>query len=144
MTTPILTLDEMVQAQANPYLIFNEAARALEKAAASGVTKIVTDATVERTLTLSDWGAYIRMTSDLLNDVVVPDDATLGIEATDTFAVHVRMAGLGDTAFVASSDVVINALSLVMPEQHSTATLIHVGANEWDLIIGGTAAASSV
>ena len=135
-TTPILDLDEMVQAQANAYLIFNEAIRALERVSASGFTRIIHDATAEHTIAGDEWGAYLRMTSASANDVVVPDDATLGIAASDPFVIKVFQAGAGETSFLAESGVSINAGALTIPAQYDAATLIHVGADEWDLIAG--------
>ena len=133
-TTPILEIYEMVQAQANAYLIFNEAIRALEVQLGRGFTTVETDATAEHTVVLADRGKWLRMTSASPNDVTIPDDATLGIVAGDPFTLHVRAAGTGGTSIVAESGVTINAKSLDLLEENDTVTLIHVGADEWDLV----------
>lgn len=132
MTTPIMDLTEMVQAQAHPYVLFNEAVRALEKLAGGAIRALVTDATVEHTVDLTEWGALIRMTSGSANDVVIPTDATLGIAATDLFQVRVRMAGAGVTTIAPESEVTVNGTLTLSADQ--TVLLVHIGEDEWDLI----------
>lgn len=135
-TTPILEMEEMVQAQANPYLLFNAAIRELEKAIGVGITKIVPDATANRDIIESDWGAYIRMTN-AGPTVTVPENATLGVTAGGPlhFVCHIRAHG-GPLTFVPeSTNVVINAATLDL-DLDGTATLVNVAEDEWDLIIG--------
>lgn len=133
MTTPIMGLTEMVQAQAHPFVLFNEAARALEKLAGGAVRAVATDATASHTVLLSEWGALLRMTSGSANDVVIPTDATLDITAGTLLQIRVRMAGAGVTTIAPAGGVTVNAASLVMT-QHQTVLLVHIGANAWDLI----------
>lgn len=132
MTTPIMGLTEMVQAQAHPYVLFNEAVRALEKLAGGAIRALVTDATAAHTLDLAEWGALIRMTSGSANDMVIPTDATLGISATDLFQVRVRMAGAGVTTIAPAVGVTVNGTLTLSANQ--TVLLVHIGANTWDLI----------
>lgn len=137
-TTPLLEIPEMVQAQQNPYVIFNQAVRILEKAAGVGLTKIIDVSASNHNIVESNWGAYIRMTSGTAQTVTVPENATLGVVAGGPlhFAVHFRGAGAGGVTFVEeSTNVIIHAATLELGV-NVTATLINVAEDEWDLIIG--------
>lgn len=140
MATPILGMDEMVQAQANPYLIFNEAINELESQLGRGFTSITTvdtsPETTTYTLAASDQGAYLRMTAAAANSVVIPDNSSVALPVG--FTVTVRQSGAGTTSIVAGdvspTSVVLNASATALAAQHSTVKLVKVATDEWDLI----------
>jgi hypothetical protein len=135
MATPILAMDEMVQAQENPYIIFNEAINELESQLGRGFTSIETvdSGTTDKTLALADQRKYIRMTAAGANTVTVPDNTSVAIPVG--FTVTVRQAGAGTTTITAGdSDVVLNASALALAAQHSTVKLVKVATDEWDVI----------
>jgi hypothetical protein len=139
MTTPILSLAEMEEAQANPHLIFNAAVRALEAALGRGFTSIINSDAADYTLAATDAGAYIRRTRGTAQTLTVPANATTALPVN--FTVHVRRAAVGDLIVVPEdSNVTINAASLDFRDLDSVVTLIKVGTDEWDLI--GDVAAS--
>jgi hypothetical protein len=88
--------------------------------------------TANKTLVLADAAAYLRMNLAIANTVTVPDAATAAFPIGTV--VQIRQAGAGQTTIVASPGVTINsAETLKLRKQGSTAALIKVGANEWDL-----------
>jgi len=135
-TSPILSMAEMNQGQQNAYLIFNEAIRTLEVQLGRGFTAIINDGTGTHVLESGERGAYVRMTSATAQTFEVPEDTILGIDADDPFTVHVRWAGDGVVTIIEPSGVTINASTLELAAQFDTVTLIHIGADEWDMIPG--------
>lgn len=89
--------------------------------------------TESHTLTGADIGKYLRMNSGSGINLTVPADT-----ASDPIEIGSQVvicnSGAGQVTVVADSGVTINtAQTLLLRAQHSTATLIKVGANEWDL-----------
>jgi hypothetical protein len=140
MATPILAMDEMVQAQENPYIIFNEAINELESQLGRGFTSIETvdtsPETTNWTLAAADQGKYIRMTAAAANTITIPDNASVALPVG--FTVTVRQAGAGTTTIVGGdaspTSVVVNASALALAAQHSTVKLVKVATDEWDVI----------
>lgn len=90
-------------------------------------------ATTAYTLTAADAGRYIRMDHADPNTVTIPADATLAFP-TGT-QIHIRQAGAGQTSVEGATGVTLNtAETLNLRTQHSTATLVKVGVDEWDLM----------
>lgn len=84
------------------------------------------------TLVLGDAGAYIRMTSASANELEVPENSSVAFPVGTV--IQVRQAGAGQTSIVAAAGVTINtAETLLLRKQGSTAALIKVGTNSWDL-----------
>lgn len=74
----------------------------------------------------------IRMTSSSANNLTVPTNATAAIPIGSV--VTVRQAGSGQTTIVAAGGVTVNTPeTLLLRKQGSSASLIKVGTDEWDL-----------
>lgn len=141
-TSPILGIELMVEAQATPYIVFNEAVLALEEAAtsadsdsggAAGATlpPVVTESGTALTATGANSGNYTRFTN--------ASAKTYSFDSAETYAVddeyHGRNAGAGDLTLTEVGSFVINPPfggSLVIP-QGGTFTVKIVGAAEADL-----------
>lgn len=96
-------------------------------------TNIITESTTSRTLSLTDAYAYIRTTNSSAINITVPPESSVAFE--NSTRVEVIQAGTGQVSFVAGSGVTINTVSgLKLFDQYSSAMLIKVGTNEWDLI----------
>lgn len=94
---------------------------------------VADDAGTARTLALTDAGDYIRMDNGAANTVTVPPNSSVAF-STGT-QVTVRQVGAGQTTIAAGSGVTINTPeTLKLRGQHSTATLIKVATDEWDLM----------
>lgn len=88
--------------------------------------------TEQRTILPSDLMDLIKYNSAADGNFIVPDDATLGIEADDAVFIEVYQAGTGVPTFTAGAGVTVNVWSgYPTSSQYVTQTLIHVGANEW-------------
>lgn len=87
------------------------------------------------TLTDSDVGGLLRMTTHAANQVIVPLDGAFD-DIEDGAIVHIRQAGLGQTTIVPFAGVTINAPvnELVLDGTHHSVALMRVGENEWDLV----------
>lgn len=85
------------------------------------------------TLVLADAdGVYVRMNVATANTLTVPNNSTAAIPIGS--AIPIKSAGAGQTTIVAAGGVTINSPeTLKLRKQHSGATLIKVGTNEWDL-----------
>ena len=94
-------------------------------------TTIYTDAN-NHVLILSNAGNYIRMTNGSSSTLTVPTNASVAFVIGTEIDIH-RAAGA--VTVVASGGVTVNtAETLILRKTHSTATLIKVGADEWDLV----------
>lgn len=83
-------------------------------------------------LTLTNASQYVRMTNGSFRSVTVPTNASVAFPIGTQIDIH-RV--LGAVTVIASGGVTINTpetLSLRKP--HSTATLIKVGTDAWDLV----------
>lgn len=83
-------------------------------------------------LILDDAGRYIRMTSASAVNLTVPADATANFPVGTV--IQVRQAGAGQVTFAPAGGVTINsAETLKLRKQGSTAALIKIAANSWDV-----------
>lgn len=83
-------------------------------------------------LVLSNAGNYIRMTNGSSSTLTVPTNASVAFEIGTEIDIH-RAAGT--VTVVASGGVTVNtAETLILRKTHSTATLIYVGSDVWDLV----------
>lgn len=83
-------------------------------------------------LVLADAGSVIRMNVASANDLTVPTNASVAFPVGTI--INVRQAGAGQTTLVASGGVTINSpATLKLTGQHSSASLLKVAADEWDL-----------
>lgn len=85
------------------------------------------------TLVLADAAnGYIRMTAATAKTLIVPNNSAVAFEVGTQ--IPVRQAGAGQIEILGGSGVQINTSETrKLRKQHSTATLIKVAANEWDL-----------
>lgn len=102
-------------------------------APASAPTAIPVDTkTGSYTLVLTDAGKYIRMDVGSANDLTVPANASVAF-AIGTI-IHLRQAGAGQTTIVEDTGVTVTtAATLKIRGQHSSASLVKVGTNTWEL-----------
>jgi len=87
------------------------------------------------TLVLTDDSKYVRMNNAAANTLTVPLNSTVAFPIGTQM--HIRQVGAGQTtlAGAGSPAVVINSSeTLKLNKQHSTATLIKVATDEWDLL----------
>jgi len=85
------------------------------------------------TLAFGNESSYIRMSFLSASTVTVPANATVAFNIGTE--VHIRQANTGSVTFIEAAGVTINtAETLALDKPHSTATLIKVGTDEWDLI----------
>lgn len=98
-----------------------------------GGTEItIADKTASHTLVLGDAGKYVRMNVGSANDLTVPTNASVAFPIGTV--IQVRQVGSGQTTVVAASGVTINsAETLKLRKQGSSAALIKVATDEWDL-----------
>lgn len=93
---------------------------------------VLNDQVANYTLVLSDAQKYIRMTLASANTLTVPPNASVAFPIGTV--IQVRQAGSGQTTFIPDTGVTINtAETLKLRKQGSTASLIKVGTNTWDL-----------
>lgn len=84
------------------------------------------------TLSADDAGAYVRITA--ATDAVVTVPANGSVAFAIGTQIHIRRAGGGAVAIAAAGGVTVNtAETLTLRKPQSTATLIKVAANVWDL-----------
>lgn len=98
-----------------------------------GATEItVVNKTASHSLTTADAGTYVRMNAASPNNLTVPTNASQAIPVGSV--IQLRQVGAGQTTIVAASGVTVNtAETLKLRKQGSTASLIKVGTDEWDL-----------
>lgn len=98
-----------------------------------GTTEIeINDQTASYQLVLADAGKYVRMNVAGANNLTVPDNATEAFPIGTQIVV--RQVGAGQTTIVAAGGVTINtAETLKLRKQGSTATLVKVATDTWDL-----------
>lgn len=98
-----------------------------------GGTEIaIADKTASHTLVLGDAGKYVRMNVGSGNDLTVPTNASVAFPVGTV--IQIRQVGAGQTTVVAASGVTINsAETLKLRKQGSSAALIKVATDEWDL-----------
>jgi len=85
------------------------------------------------TLVLTDDGNYVRMGNAAANTLTVPPNSSVAF--TTGTQIAVRQTGAGQMTVVEGSGVTINTSeTLKLNKQHSTASLIKVGTDEWDLV----------
>lgn len=88
------------------------------------------------TLVLSDETKYVRMDNAGANTLTIPLDSSIAFPLGTL--IHIRQVGAGQTSIapvVGSPQPIINTPeTLLLNKQHSTATLIKVGIDEWDLV----------
>lgn len=85
------------------------------------------------TLVLTDKdNKYVRMTSATVNSLTVPTNASVAFPIGTQ--IPIRQAGAGQTTIIAAGGVTVNTgLTLKLRTQGSSASLIKVDTNEWDL-----------
>jgi hypothetical protein len=89
--------------------------------------------TANYTLVAGDAGAYIRMDVAGANTLTVPEEASVNFPVGTV--VQVAQVGAGETTIVAGGASTINTPeTLVLRKQWAMASLIKVGADEWDII----------
>lgn len=99
---------------------------------ATGTLSINTQ-TASYTLVSGDAEKYVRMNVGSANNLTVPPNSSVAFP-TGT-QVHVRQAGAGQTTVVAGSGVTINTPeTLKLRKQQSTATLVKVATDTWELM----------
>lgn len=104
----------------------------LENPAAAPTTIEIREETADYTLVLGDASHYVRIESAVPENLTVPANATVAFPIGTV--VQVRQAGAGQVTIVAAGGVTINTSeTLVLRGQHSTAALVKVGVDEWDL-----------
>lgn len=87
---------------------------------------------VDYTLVLADASKYVRMNKATAINLIVPLNATVPFP-TGT-KIYTRQVGAGALTIVATGGVTINTPeTLILKKQKASATLIKVGADEWDL-----------
>lgn len=96
-------------------------------------TMAINTQTASYTLVIGDAEKYVRMNVASANNLTVPPNSSVSF-ATGT-QIHVRQVGAGKTTIVAGSGVTINTPeTLLLRKQKSSATLIKVATDEWDLM----------
>lgn len=90
--------------------------------------------TASYTLVLADGvNSYVRMNVGSNNNLTVPTNASVAFPIGTQIPIH--QAGTGQTTVVAAGGVTINtSASLILRTQNSTASLIKVATNAWDLM----------
>jgi len=96
-----------------------------------GYVPVVTK-TADHILELADRGRYVRMNVAGANTLTVPPNATVAFPVGTV--VQLRQAGVGQTTVVAGVGVTINTSeTLALRKQGSSASLIKVATDTWDL-----------
>lgn len=84
------------------------------------------------TLVSADAGRYVRMNSTISNTLTVPPESSVPFPVGTV--IQVRQVGSGQTTIVPGTDVTINSPeTLALRKSGSSAALIKVGADTWDL-----------
>lgn len=98
----------------------------------SNLSLTINTQTASYTLVLTDNGKYVRMNSGSALNLTVPPNASVAFPTGSQIVI--RNTGAGQVAVVAGAAVTINtSQTLLLRAQHSSATLVKVGTNEWDL-----------
>ena len=98
----------------------------------AGAIISIVNKTASHTLELTDASKYIRMTVASANDLIVPANSNVAFPVGTV--IQIRQNGAGQTTMVADTGVTINsAETLKLRKQGSSAALIKVATNEWDL-----------
>jgi len=94
--------------------------------------RVNTQSGTSYTLVAGDAASYVRMNNASANTLTVPQNSSVGFPIGTQ--IPVNQAGAGQTTIVADSGVTINSpATLKLRAQRSSAALIKVAANEWDL-----------
>lgn len=89
--------------------------------------------TASYTLALTDAGQYVRVTVSSANNVTVPAESSVNFPIGTQ--ITIRQAGAGQTTIVEGTGVTVTTPeTLKLRGQHSTATLVKVGSDLWDLM----------
>jgi hypothetical protein len=89
--------------------------------------------TDDYTLGLTDAHALVRVNAESAKTVTVPANGDVAFKVGVT--VHIRQVGAGQVTISGGDGVTINTPdTLKLRTQHSMATLIKVGTDEWDLV----------
>ena len=84
------------------------------------------------TLVSADAGRYVRMNSTISNTLTVPPESSVPFPVGTV--IQVRQVGSGQTTIVPGTDVTVNSPeTLALRKSGSSAALIKVGADTWDL-----------
>ena len=95
-------------------------------------TRVINNLTNDYTLQLADASSYIRMNKATSANITVPTNASVAFPVGTE--IPVTQKGAGQVTFVAASGVTINTSeTLKLRRQNSTALLIKVASDEWDL-----------
>lgn len=99
----------------------------------SGGALTVNTRTANYTLVLGDAGAYVRMNLASANTLTVPTNSSVAFPIGTV--IHIRQTGAGQTTVTPfNGTVTINTPETAkLRKQGSSASLIKVGTNEWDL-----------
>jgi hypothetical protein len=99
---------------------------------ASALVSINPQTIAAYTLALTDANAVVRINNPAANAVTVPTNSAVAFPIGTQ--ITVRQAGAGQTTIAAAAGVIVNsAATLALRAQHSTVSLLKVGADEWDL-----------
>ena len=116
----------------------NTAAIALNTAALSEYSPIaiITDSTTARSLSLTDIGAYIRLTNASSCTITIPANATVDWAGeTEPPAIYVRVAAAGIPTLSSAGVTINDTLGVIAAlEEGSTFALQWVASNVWDII----------
>lgn len=84
------------------------------------------------TFVLTDNGKYVRGTNAAAQTYTIPLNASVAYPVGAQ--IHLRQAGAGQITVAATAGVTINTSeTLLLRKQHSTATIMKVGTDEWDI-----------
>lgn len=114
-------------------LVWNAASQKWMLGAASGGSLIgINTRTANYALALGDEGKLVRMNVATANTLTVPANAD--VEFPIGTIIHLRQAGVGQTTIVAAGGVLVtSAESLKFRKVGSSASLVKVATNSWDL-----------
>jgi hypothetical protein len=99
--------------------------------AVTNLVEIVTK-TSAFTFIIGDAGKYVRATFPTLDNITVPENATVAFPIGTS--IQIRSSGAGQVTIVPAGSVLINTSeTLKLRKIGSTASLIKVNTDEWDL-----------
>lgn len=141
-TDPALDTERLVvtASPSNGKMYKNTTQDFLEFARDTGIItqKPVSTKTENYTLQLADANGFIRMDVESANTVTVPPNSSAAFPIGTP--IIIRVVGAGVTSVVEGSGVTINNDTLEIGGQYTSAALVKVGTNEWDLYIAAAAA----
>ncbi|MEQ8307995.1 MAG: discoidin domain-containing protein [Hoeflea sp.] len=92
----------------------------------------INDQTASYTLVLADAGKYVRIDNASANDLTVPPNSSVAFPVGTILTI--RQVGAGQTTIVEGSGVTVNTPeTLKLRKEGSTASLVKVATDEWDV-----------